>query len=66
LLLDTAVTRAAARHNRHNPDFRFSLPILLNWYRQRIRYYPHLASRMLRTVRYFVDVDRDKRGCGTR
>ena len=33
------------RHNRNNPDFRFSLPILLNWYGRRIRYYPHLLLR---------------------
>jgi hypothetical protein len=27
-----------ARHNRYDPDFRSSLPILLNWQRRRIRY----------------------------
>lgn len=32
------------RRIRHNPDFPYSLPILLNWARRRIRYYPHLAS----------------------
>jgi hypothetical protein len=29
-------------YNRHNPDFRQGLPILLNWQLRRIRYYPHL------------------------
>ena len=33
------------RQNRNNPDFRFSLPILLNWYGRRIRYYPHVDLR---------------------
>ena len=33
------------RQNRNNPDFRSSLPILLNWYGRRIRYYPHVDLR---------------------
>jgi hypothetical protein len=28
-------------HNRNDPDFLFYLPILLNWYWRRIRYFPH-------------------------
>ena len=32
--------RGFDRHNRYDPDFRSSLPILLNWQRRHIRYYP--------------------------
>src|SRR6186997_357810 len=28
-------------NNRNDPDFLFYLPILLNWYGRRTRYYPH-------------------------
>jgi hypothetical protein len=37
--------RSWAPHNRHKPDFRHSLPVLLNWYERRIRYYRHVDLR---------------------
>ena len=35
-------------HNRNDPDFLSSLPILLNRYGRRIRYYPH--SRLVESL----------------
>src|SRR5205823_1964152 len=52
LISTLAMAAQFGPQNRNNPDFRFSLPILLNWYGRRFRYYSHTAGSRCRLLRH--------------